>query len=634
MGRRSLLNANPGNTIDQLLSHSEGNITENNNDSADFGEIEEILSFELKKRLSLSSDEELQDQIVDSFPTTSTETRVFGDSPTEVDDRENSLFNPKYLDTAGAFRNVATTAGVNPYDTGIGPAEIPFDPLLPIEIGGSGIGIGTSAEEAGNRDNVPLSKVSTNEMFPIDWSYQSPTTKGSMWSYENNSGYAVSRENSNDLFTFDNVTTIFGLEPQGTTGGSAITAAAREAAQTKTQSPSGTSPKPRKSIFSNIFEENSSSSACTEEGKPEDVRPHTEPSQTILTMENTLNVPNAAFTNPACFTHGFNPQVLTAPATAPELYQNMPEFMHPMNCMNVNAFSFPPPQPQTQPQPQPQPQPPLNGFYNINGVERFVPVPYSTNQFSRHSSISYEPTAAVATTLAFNKLSQKDIQRNYETVVRYFGEPTPAELDIKNYYKHLDNNLLPKLTYPIEMQGDSTEYRLIACCFKNSRLDVFYISHDNKDNLKNLKVGDLVIVEADRGKDLGKVVKMNVSVLEARLLRYAQYLGRNAAAADDTSLSSHKRPVLNFPKLVLRVAKDEELLTIDSKIADEVNATEFCQAKIKEYGLQLSVVDAEYQWDMKKLTFYYLSDLRIDFRDLVKDLFRTYKIRIWMSKKS
>jgi len=44
------------------------------------------------------------------------------------------------------------------------------------------------------------------------------------------------------------------------------------------------------------------------------------------------------------------------------------------------------------------------------------------------------------------------------------------------------------------------------------------------------------------------------------------------------------------------------------------------------------VLDAEYQYDRRKLTIYYDSDQRIDFRELVRELFSAYKLRIWMNK--
>ncbi|KAK6887246.1 hypothetical protein K6H09_005479, partial [Candida tropicalis] len=44
----------------------------------------------------------------------------------------------------------------------------------------------------------------------------------------------------------------------------------------------------------------------------------------------------------------------------------------------------------------------------------------------------------------------------------------------------------------------------------------------------------------------------------------------------------------------------------------------------------MKLIDAEYQFDRKKLIFYYSTSRRIDFRDLVRELFRIYKTRIWM----
>jgi hypothetical protein len=48
--------------------------------------------------------------------------------------------------------------------------------------------------------------------------------------------------------------------------------------------------------------------------------------------------------------------------------------------------------------------------------------------------------------------------------------------------------------------------------------------------------------------------------------------------------------------------------------------------------LPLVVHDVEYQFDRHKLTVYYSSDSRVDFREFVRDLFSAYKARIWMKK--
>jgi len=64
---------------------------------------------------------------------------------------------------------------------------------------------------------------------------------------------------------------------------------------------------------------------------------------------------------------------------------------------------------------------------------------------------------------------------------------------------------------------------------------------------------------------------------------------------------------------------------------DELKALALCQTKVRAKKLPMEVVDAEYQWDRRKLTFYFVAEKRIDFRELVRELFRLYKTRIWMA---
>jgi cell fate regulator YaaT (PSP1 superfamily) len=74
---------------------------------------------------------------------------------------------------------------------------------------------------------------------------------------------------------------------------------------------------------------------------------------------------------------------------------------------------------------------------------------------------------------------------------------------------------------------------------------------------------------------------------------------------------------------------------------DELKALQLCQSKVRAKKLPMEVVDAEYQWyatcpyltivedayfdairDRRKLTFYFVAEKRIDFRELVRELFR------------
>lgn len=201
---------------------------------------------------------------------------------------------------------------------------------------------------------------------------------------------------------------------------------------------------------------------------------------------------------------------------------------------------------------------------------------------------------------------------------------------------------------------------LVLVAFKAGRIDAFYLP-DSVHELDGLKKGDLVMVEADRGRDMGMVVKMNISIDEARLLKLLQFLEQQAALSENVSVSdlsvkslqtsghhgghhgSNAPPTLHFPKLILSLAQNSEIVQILNKKQDEEKACRLCLAKIAstissgDAGLisssdlmQMKLIDAEYQFDRRKLIFYYSTSKRIDFRDLVRELFRIYKTRIWM----
>jgi len=149
--------------------------------------------------------------------------------------------------------------------------------------------------------------------------------------------------------------------------------------------------------------------------------------------------------------------------------------------------------------------------------------------------------------------------------------------------------------------------------FKGGRNDFFVLPEDSS---LNIQVGDLVIVEADRGKDLGKVIMDNVT--HASQVQFSPRPDEDGVKRDSQ------------PKLIYRHADPEEVNMLLDKARDEAKCLSVVQAKVRQKGLPMEVVDAEYQWDRRKLTFYFVSEQRIDFRDLVKDLFKIYKTRIWM----
>ena len=83
-------------------------------------------------------------------------------------------------------------------------------------------------------------------------------------------------------------------------------------------------------------------------------------------------------------------------------------------------------------------------------------------------------------------------------------------------------------------------------------------------------------------------------------------------------------------KKVLRVATDEDIETDKSNRSMEEDAKAFCMDKVKNRNLPMKIVGTEATLDKKRLIFYFTSDGRIDFRDLVRDLASKFKTRIEM----
>jgi len=153
-------------------------------------------------------------------------------------------------------------------------------------------------------------------------------------------------------------------------------------------------------------------------------------------------------------------------------------------------------------------------------------------------------------------------------------------------------------------------------------------------------MGDLVIVEADRGKDLGKVIAVGIRVEEVEMWvererekERERERERGAGPGDwgegsGVGLGSKKE--IN-PKMIYGKAGREDTQLLINKTQDELKALQLCQSKVRSKKLPMEVIDAEYQWDRRKLTFYFVAEKRIDFRELVRELFRLYKTRIWMA---
>jgi cell fate regulator YaaT (PSP1 superfamily) len=85
-------------------------------------------------------------------------------------------------------------------------------------------------------------------------------------------------------------------------------------------------------------------------------------------------------------------------------------------------------------------------------------------------------------------------------------------------------------------------------------------------------------------------------------------------------------------KPVIRIAEDRDLRNEGETRAHENDAQRLCLARIHERGLPMKLVNVDYTNDGRKAVFYFTSENRVDFRDLVRDLANTLRVRVEMKQ--
>ncbi len=146
--------------------------------------------------------------------------------------------------------------------------------------------------------------------------------------------------------------------------------------------------------------------------------------------------------------------------------------------------------------------------------------------------------------------------------------------------------------------------------FKGNRKDYFLWPED----ADRLHLHQPVIVEAERGLDFGRVGVVGDTADK----KCASGCSGCAVGGDIPTAS---RPVL-------RVASQEDVKTANDLRRSEDTTRIKATDRVRHHQLEMKISDAEWQWDRKKLTFYFTSEKRVDFRDLVRDLATTFKARI------
>ena len=126
----------------------------------------------------------------------------------------------------------------------------------------------------------------------------------------------------------------------------------------------------------------------------------------------------------------------------------------------------------------------------------------------------------------------------------------------------------------------------------------YYFSPDSNQ----VKVGDKVIVETQNGNGFGIVSEANFEVEEEKIVS----------------------PL----KKMLRFANEKDIKRLEENKKKEQEAFVICEELVAQHQLDMKLVEVEYSFDGTKIIFFFTSDGRVDFRELVKDLASKFHTRI------
>ena len=160
----------------------------------------------------------------------------------------------------------------------------------------------------------------------------------------------------------------------------------------------------------------------------------------------------------------------------------------------------------------------------------------------------------------------------------------------------------------IDLPGGQQAYDILEVRFKNSRKDFFR----NAQKL-NIQVGDIVVVDASSGFDVGVVS------IVGELAKIQVSKKKN----DFKPLEARK---------ILRIADQKDIDLWIKARSKEKELMYKARTLALNIGLEMKISDVEYQGDMSKAIFYYTAEGRVDFRQLIKDMASEFRIRIEMKQ--
>ncbi len=173
--------------------------------------------------------------------------------------------------------------------------------------------------------------------------------------------------------------------------------------------------------------------------------------------------------------------------------------------------------------------------------------------------------------------------------------------------------------------------KVVGIKFRNAGRIYYYNAGD-----LDLKVNDVVLVNAPAGQKLGTVIVPPTLVPQEKTSMYnvleqkmdeEYFLANLSPATLDGSIDSEPKVPEQLDK-VIKIATEEDIKAEQENIKIADTAHQQCDGLIRSKKLPMKLVKTELSHNAKKVVFYFTSNGRVDFRDLVKDLLRDLKMRI------
>ncbi|ONH68740.1 Protein PSP1 [Cyberlindnera fabianii] len=289
-------------------------------------------------------------------------------------------------------------------------------------------------------------------------------------------------------------------------------------------------------------------------------------------------------------------------------------------------------------------------YTHTNSAQNFMAQPqFSLERFAQ--SNNFQMSQGNAQNTASFDFRSRPLQQAFAKTKNYFCAESALSLYDDLCKKSAEIPFLQKVILNLKKLNNmfSLIKPVVLVLTKSGKYEILSIPANSNIRLQK---NDVVIVDGDRGKDLVYVLAPSITLDVAILINYlkkrqhSKSISYGGTVQNNSGISNtvtdlvkgqgilDEETQFQIPtKQVLRFATYQEISNLQFKLIEEIKSFKTSLLKISNQPLlngNLTILNSEYQFDQKKLTFFYYSNQRLDFRNLIKELFKIYKTRIWL----